>query len=355
MSKPPITEDIRGQILAGTAAAGLRVTGTLDLSNQPSLQYLPEDLSVGCLNVSGCINLKAFPKSLHARRVALQGRWDPSHLLSGLSCFQLDLQDTTVTELPGDLRVEHRVDLSNCTSLRSLPGGLKVGSLMLQNCTSLEALPEGLSCYFLDISGCTALSDWPRQANVSVGRVAARGCHQLKSLPDWLTSLAQLDLRDCRGISRIPDGLSISSWIDVAGTGIGSLPHSLDHVQLRWRGVPIDARIAFLPETITCDEILGEANAEKRRVLLERMGYERFLQEAKAETLDQDQDPGGPRRLLRVPLANDEPLVCVSVICPSTGRQYIIRVPPDMTTCHQAVAWIAGFDNPDDYAPLIET
>lgn len=65
--------------------------------------------------------------------------------------------------------------------------------------------------------------------------------------------------------------------------------------------------------------------------------------------------PGGERRLLRVPMENDEDLVCVSVQCPSTGRRYLIRVPPNTRTCHQAAAWIAGFDDPRKYNPIIET
>lgn len=47
--------------------------------------------------------------------------------------------------------------------------------------------------------------------------------------------------------------------------------------------------------------------------------------------------------------------VCVSVQCPSTGRRYLIRVPPNTRTCHQAAAWIAGFDDPRKYNPIIET
>ena len=81
----------------------------------------------------------------------------------------------------------------------------------------------------------------------------------------------------------------------------------------------------------------------------------RFLEEAHAEVLDRDRDPGGERQLLRVPLPGDEPLVCVSVFCPSTSRQYVLRVPPTTKTCRQGVAWMAGFDNPDDYRPLVET
>ena len=126
-------------------------------------------------------------------------------------------------------------------------------------------------------------------------------------------------------------------------------------MQLRWRGVIVDERVAFRPELITADEILAEPNAERRRVLLERMGYDTFLAHAKATTLDEDRDAGGPRRLVRVPMKDDEDLVCVSVICPSTGRQYVIRVPPTVTTCHQAVAWVAGFADPDEYRPIAES
>jgi hypothetical protein len=30
-------------------------------------------------------------------------------------------------------------------------------------------------------------------------------------------------------------------------------------------------------------------------------------------------------------------------------------VPPNMRTCHQAAAWIAGFDNPKDYRLVAES
>jgi hypothetical protein len=232
---------------------------------------------------------------------------------------------------------------------------LKVGSLILRDCLSLEALPEDLEVYFLDISRCTGIQHWPARGKIEVGRLAARGCAQLRTLPPWLTRLAQLDLRDCTNLRQLPENLSISSWIDVAGTRIRSLPPSLQGAPLRWRGVPVDQRIAFNPELITTDEILAEPNAEKRRVLLERMGYDTFLSHANARVLDEDTDAGGRRRLLRVPMKDDEDLVCVTVLCPSTARQYVIRVPPTIQTCHAAVAWVAGFDNPDDYRPLIET
>jgi hypothetical protein len=68
-----------------------------------------------------------------------------------------------------------------------------------------------------------------------------------------------------------------------------------------------------------------------------------------------DTDAGGKRELLALPLPKDEPMVCVSVQCPSTGRRYLLRVPPGIQTCRQAVAWTAGFDEPDAYQPQRET
>jgi hypothetical protein len=147
----------------------------------------------------------------------------------------------------------------------------------------------------------------------------------------------------------------VREWVDVANTPLSHLPESLRGTALRWRGVVIDERIAFHPEQLRVEEILRERNAERRRVMLERFGTERFMQAAEACVLDRDTDAGGKRELLSVALPNDEPIVCISVRCPSTGRHYLLRVPPGMQTCRQAVAWTAGFDNPDTYQPREET
>jgi hypothetical protein len=253
------------------------------------------------------------------------------------------------------LRVEYKLNLSGCQKLTALPPNLTVSALILTNCTGLNALPEGLRANFLQLDGCTALRHWPESAQVTHGWARARGCSQLEKLPSRLGPLASLDLRGCSRIGTIPPAVSVRSWIDIGGTRVTSLPESFAGVALRWRGVPVTAQIAFFPETLKGADILAERNAELRRVMIERVGFEKFLREIKAEVLDTDRDPGGERKLLRVPLAEDEPIVIVSVHCPSTGRQYLVRVPPATRTCRQAVAWTAGFDNPDDYAPIAES
>jgi hypothetical protein len=295
------------------------------------------------------------PEGLHVR-----GRLDltntgPIELPPGLRCYHLELRGSAVRELPEGLEVEYKLDLQDCHSLERLPENLKVGSLVLRGCTALRALPEGLDVYFLDLQGCVRLEGWPRRARIRIGRLNAGGCTRLSSLPQCLRRLAQLDVSNCPNLCELPEGLEVTSWLDVGGSGVTGLPTSLTGVRLRWRGVPVDERIAFRPETITVAEVLGERNAELRRVLLERFGFERFMREAGAVVIDRDRDAGGERQLLRLALEGDEDLVCVSVSCPSTGRRYLLRVPPTVRTCRQAVAWTAGFDDPALYRPLVET
>lgn len=328
-------EEAYGMIRAGTLPAGASINGDLEFSKSVKPFTLPENLTVKRLVINNCDWLTSLPV--------------------GLKCYELSLRNTSIKTLPDDIQVQYQLDLSGCAELESLPDGLKVGSLILNGCTALKALPENLDVYFLDLTDCRNLEAFPRQGVIRGGRLIARNCIRLRNLPTWLTQLAQLDLSGCENLNTLPDNLVVSEWLDLGDTEINALPAASKGVRLRWRDVAIDERVAFAPDTLSAQEILGTANAELRRVMMERKGYEDFLREAKAQTLDMDHDPGGIRRLLRVAVPNDEDLVCLAVSCPSTGRQYLLRVPPTIGTCRSAAAWIAGFDNVNDYAPIAET
>ncbi len=289
----------------------------------------------GALKLAGARQLKKLPR--------------------GLRCFDLDLTATALVELPEDLEVESVLTLRDCKSLRQLPRGLTVGTLDLQGCTALTELPEGLDVWFLNLRGCVALQGLPRSAKIRNGGLNLAGCRHVRHLPAYLTRLSTLDLSDCPLITALPPKLEVGLWIDVGGSGLTGLGPPNQGVGVRWRGVTVDHRVAFRPEELTAAEILEQKNAELRRVMIERMGVEKFMGEANAKVLDRDRDPGGPRELLRLPLKDDEDIVCLSCICPSTARRYLLRVPPNVKTCHQAAAWIAGFDDPADYHPVIET
>jgi hypothetical protein len=353
-------------VLTDLAADYFRRHPRLDLSHCTELVELPEGLRVRQLLLRDCTGLARLPARLKVRTLSLAGCTALAELPRVLTCEQLNLGGTRLRSLPPGLRVSHRLDLTGCRQLARLPEGLRVGlpdvprgtptggSLILRDCTSLVFMPDGLDVCHLDLRGCTHLVGWPERAIARVGRLLARGCSSLLRLPSGL-DVSRLDVTDCRVLESLPEGMRVRNDIEIANTRIRRLPDSLRGVPLRWRGVAIDERIALEPESITGEEVLDEANAERRHVLLERFGLERFLDEAGAEVLDADRDAGGERKLLWVAIAGDEPLVYVLVHCPSTGRRYILRVPPTMTTCRQAVAWTAGFDDPDLYRPLVET
>jgi len=353
-------------VLTDVAPAHFKRCDRLDLRGNLCLTELPEGLRVDKLFLRGCTGLKRLPGGLNVNFLSLAYCTEITELPRGLTCNTLNLQGTRVRSLPDDLQVVARLDLTDCRELTHLPAGLRVGwlgvapgtptggALILRRCTALEFLPDGLDVCHLDVRGCTALLGWQEGAQARIDRLIARGCSRLKTVPAQLF-VSRLDITDCVNLCSLPDGLFVVSEIEIANSGLTGLPESLCGPRLLWRGVPIGSRIAFQPESITVEEVLTESNSELRRVLLERFGLERFLSEAKAEVLDEDRDAGGERKLLRVPMMGDEDLVCVLVQCPSTSRRYILRVPPTMRTCHQALAWTAGFDNPDDYRPLIET
>jgi hypothetical protein len=179
-----------------------------------------------------------------------------------------------------------------------------------------------------------------------------QGATHLYRLPDNLTCVS-LDISNCINLTALPPGLHVTRWIELAGSGINQLPAGHGFV-LRWRGVQVSDRLAFASSALTGQEILNTENVELRRILIERLGYETFLQQVGGLIRDHDRDAGGERQLVCVPFEDDEPLMLLKVVCPSTGHTHVLRVPPDLRTCHQAAAWIAGFNNPDDYDPAIE-
>lgn len=341
-------------IISGRASRGLRVNGSLDLSRTAELRRLPIGLKAEELIANECANLEILPPNVEASYISLRGCTRLRVLSAGIRCQELYLRRTAIETLPRDLQATLVVDLTQCTKLRYLPDGLHTAQLVVRGCASFESLPESIRVRQLDISDCRALTEIPEGAAAGLHRLAARNCAGLTRLPANL-NLTDLDVSGCERLTELPAGIRIRSALHLAGTAITSLPSSLSAVWLYWRGVPIDQRIAFSPETITAREILHERNVSLRRVLLERMGLNRFIAETHGEELDVDEDAGGPRRLLRIAFDGEDALVCVVVRCPSTGQQYVLRVPPHMRTCRQAIAWTAGFNDAEQYQPLVET
>ncbi len=125
-----------------------------------------------------------------------------------------------------------------------------------------------------------------------------------------------------------------------------------------WEGLHVPKRIAARSsERARLQVLVRTRNLELRRLLLDRIGYERFLDIAGTELVAQD-DFG---KLWRTELDIDgEPLHVVEVVNSTPDpdgsyRRYFLRVPPASRTAREAVAWTFGFDDPSEYLLAAES
>ena len=129
-----------------------------------------------------------------------------------------------------------------------------------------------------------------------------------------------------------------------------------------WHGTMVPDFVITKPELITLNHIDTETNAEVRRVMIDKYGQGRYLTDSGAEQIHSDRFGV----LYRKTVPNDEVMVMVKVVnstaeSDGTRKEYFLRVPPNITTAHEAVAW--GFPygpemvvrTPAQYAPSIET
>ena len=113
--------------------------------------------------------------------------------------------------------------------------------------------------------------------------------------------------------------------------------------QLYARGICYTGKVKRILDSgkICAKDILHCHNTALRRILLEELGFERFLAQMKGKVLDRD----GDQELIRVNWHKDEePLMLVKVRCPSTAVFYTLRVAPHVATVREAVAWTFSLD-----------
>jgi hypothetical protein len=139
--------------------------------------------------------------------------------------------------------------------------------------------------------------------------------------------------------------------------------HSTDEAGIKYpdgfaihavHGVSVPADIIENPESITVDRIRSEQNAEVRRVMIDKMTPEVYIQKSGAKQIDAS-DFG---TLYRAEVPNDEALVMVRVTdgTPKNGKyeEYWLRVPPSITRAKDAVAWTYDMES-NDYDPSVRT
>jgi hypothetical protein len=126
------------------------------------------------------------------------------------------------------------------------------------------------------------LAALPASAAAALEHLNVSGCTRLTTLPEQLTRLVDLDISGCSSLTSLPDGIRVRSRIELAGTALTGLPWSLRSTRLLWRGIPVSDRVAFDPQGLTAADVLYEENQELRRLMLQRMGLARFVEESRA-------------------------------------------------------------------------
>lgn len=104
--------------------------------------------------------------------------------------------------------------------------------------------------------------------------------------------------------------------------------------------------LLLIEENLSPEKVLDIKNAEIRRYLIKRVGYENIKEKVNAQVLHQD----GHNELLR--FANGE--LYVKVRDTSTEREYLLFVEGHHTTCKSAIAWTFGLKE-EEYNPLLES
>jgi hypothetical protein len=143
--------------------------------------------------------------------------------------------------------------------------------------------------------------------------------------------------------------------------------HALDGPAIGYRdglvvyaigGLRVPEWIVMHPGRISVRDIQAEANAELRRIMVERMGHARYLQESGAVLMSHD-ETGALWQSMFTSNGRRHQLTFVEVVNGTrendgSYKHYFLRVPPNVTTARQAVAWTYGL-TAEEYQPLIRT
>ncbi len=122
----------------------------------------------------------------------------------------------------------------------------------------------------------------------------------------------------------------------------------------RWHGLPVAADLMVPTDEITPQRIADQTSMLNRRILIERLGIDRFIQMAPAELAHEDHTgklwtkrwAGGVWSAIEVVNGTPEP--------DGSHRHYFLQVPAQVRTAREAVAWTYGL-RAEDYDVAIRT
>ena len=100
------------------------------------------------------------------------------------------------------------------------------------------------------------------------------------------------------------------------------------------------------PDLWQAQWLLEERNAELKRILIQKIGYDRICQQLQAVELDTWQE----YTLLKIDNADVEPIYLLKMTCPSTGFIHALRVPPEVRSAKEAIRWVNWDIDPEEFS-----
>jgi len=189
-------------------------------------------------------------------------------------------------------------------------------------------------------------------ANHCLARELGVDYAELRPILDALIDLSSAGswwaFEDFAVLSERPSALNLDEAHRLHAPDEPAVAYGADWWLFAWHGALVSRNVVDI-NLMRPDLIIGEPNAELRRMMLERYGLARFRRDARARLMHEDHWG----KLWRVRVPDDEPITTVEVVNATpepdgSVRHYELRVPPAMRTAVQAVAWTFGM-SPADY------
>lgn len=121
-----------------------------------------------------------------------------------------------------------------------------------------------------------------------------------------------------------------------------------------WRGIHIPHDLWHNMHEMDAQQVMSMSNAELRRCVIERVGLTKLVD--KAKLMDEECEPGveEPNRLYKLRLEGDEDLVFLRLVNSTpeddgTRKIYFLRIPPNIRTVKEGIAWTFEIDKEKTY------
>jgi hypothetical protein len=208
-----------------------------------------------------------------------------------------------------------------------------------------EAVGEAV---FYQIGSAWGLQDVQSLASYAYFDAIGVDCSKLKGL--WATAKHcgwWWAFKNIAVVTPKPSVIHLDEQGRLHGLGVPAVAYEGFNVYA-YHGVRLPEKYgAVQPHQWQAQWLLKESNAELRRILIQEIGYVRICQELQAIELDSWQE----YTLLKIDSDVDvEPIYLLKMTCPSTGYIHALRVPPDVPSAREAIAWVNWGINSEEFS-----